>query len=165
MVNFRQERFNEGHAKCLSLHISDADYAELRASGALAFNGDVEECLIRCCNLSAKSYAIVNERTGVTYAIGGFTDTGIIWFLSSTYLKNFDKETRKIFRGFLKWNLLKTLRMFHQPLFNFVWSGNETHLSFIKSMGARIKETVETGENSFIKFEFHKEDFKEAFHV
>ncbi|MGL5583283.1 MAG: phage protein Gp13 family protein [Cetobacterium sp.] len=163
---FKQEEFNEGHAACLALHLSAEDYGELIATGALSIGADfegIEVALNKAATYSQKCYAIVNKSTGLVYAIGGYTAEGVIWFLSSRYLKNFTKECKREFKGMLRDNLLHTLTLFDKPLWNYAWYHSKTHLKLISSMGARMSGPVTTEKGvKFVKFEFYQEDFKEV---
>lgn len=141
----------------LSRTLSDADCNELKASGALKVGESLEECLTRCVVGSEKTYAIRSH--GAILAIGGYTENGNCWFLSSKYLAKLSQEKRKEFRAQLMENLLNTLKLF-PVLCNMAWAKNTQHLRLIESCGGRIGTSgyAPSGEE-FVYFEFRREDY------
>ena len=153
---FVQEKLRVRHCFDLGRHLSIADMRELQASGewdpACQSLGDL---LARSASAEGFiHYAIRNKHSGVTYAIGGYGQDGLCWFLTSKLVAEFTKEEKAEFRAMLRDNLLSTLDV-HDVLFNVVWNQNENHIRLIQSMGARIGST----DGTFTHFSFHREDY------
>lgn len=158
LKEFVQEPLRVRHCFDLGRHLSMSDMRELQASGewdpTCQSLGDL---LSRASTAEGFThYAIRNKRSGVTYAIGGYGQDGLCWFLTSKLVAEFSKEERWSFRMLLRKNLIETLKV-HDVLFNVVWNQNERHMQLIKSMGARMGST----DGQFTHFAFHREDFSE----
>ncbi len=145
-------------AEELAKSLSDADYQELSINrGGMYVNAQIalEEAIKGC----QKTYTIVNEKTGQSYAIGGYTDKGVCWFLTSSYVTTFNKEERKLLRDELCKNRDEAL-LVHPLLYNFIWAGNPLHIKFTESCGARMGDKRLGNNNEYyVPFEFHIEDF------
>lgn len=143
----------------IALDLHPDDEKELRAGEFLLPNGDKHECLKRCVSNSVKTYAIRCSATDLTMAIGGYTESGNCWFLSSEWLMEFTPEERADFRGLLMQNLLNTLKLF-PVLRNVAWAKNTQHLRLIQSCGGHLGDSgyMPNGEE-FVYFEFRREDY------
>lgn len=154
-LNFRQEPANAGHMYDLSLHMSKADINELVAAGRLhsadASPSDIESILLECP--MERTYAIVSKYTGVTYAVGGVTAEGVVWFLCSKYVENFSRKMRKQFLWMLKDNLEAALRVFPE-IHNVVWAGNKKHVALLRYLGAIFEGYYKCNGEFFIRFHF-----------
>lgn len=158
MVELIQEKLRVSHCMDLATHLSMADMRELRASGewdpVCQSMGD-----LLCRAASAEGfvhYAIRDVHTKTVYAIGGYGQDGLCWFLTSKHVAEFSQPERWSFRMMLRRNLIETLKV-HDVLFNVVWNQNENHMRLIQSMGARMGST----DGNFTHFAFHREDFPE----
>jgi len=145
-------------AEELAKSLSTEDYDELVANRSGVYV-DAKAALEEAIKSCEASYSIVNEKTGQTYAIGGYTDKGICWFLTSNYVKNFNKEERMALRDELCKNRDAAL-LVHPVLHNYIWVGNPAHIWFTESCGARMSGQV-LGQNGeyYVPFEFCIEDF------
>lgn len=152
-----QVKATKSHCADLAKHLSPADMQEIKQHGYEPKDlTELGERLWDNCNNSTEAYAIVNSKSGVTYAIGGYCEDGVVWFLCSNYVSNFTKEQRKALRTQLESNRDMALRLY-PVLFNYIWKGNPQHIAFTKSCGARFMATKDT--HPFVKFEFHRKDF------
>lgn len=146
------------HAEDLGVHLSDEDFDELTINKGGVYVDSVV-ALAEGIKASEESYAIVNAKTGITYAIGGYTSMQTCWFLTSKYVKNFSKAQRKEFALLLVEGRDIGLKVY-PALFNFIWTGNPEHVEFTKRCGARMFNPLRgVNGHSYIQFEFHREDF------
>jgi len=157
-VNFKKE-----HAEHLASHLSKADMNELMVTSGLSEAPTYDEMVVTltvCDQYSDFTYAVVDSANGFVYAIGGYTEKGVVWFLSSKHLSELDKESRKAFRQILIDNLYVVLSELKIDLWNYVWMGNPKHIKLISSLGARMSGPVTgKGGEQFLKFQFLQRDF------
>lgn len=135
------------------------DQQELIASGSMRRGEPLRPVLERCIANSAKTYAIRCSATDLTMAIGGYTEHGHCWFLSSDWLMELWPQERADFRKLLMMNLMNTLELF-PVLSNMAWERNTQHLKLIESCGGHVldRRVLPTGE-AFMYFEFRREDY------
>lgn len=105
------------------------------------------------------SYAIVNESSGVTYAVGGVRN-GIVWFVCSKYVGTFNFNEKKCFYILLKEVLNKALTdVADGSLFNFVWEHNAHHLNLLKHLGAEVGDPILAVNNQvYYPFQFKRKE-------
>lgn len=140
------------HAQELSMTLSDADYNEMcfnRKTTSIYVIEALKSAIRQCQN----TYTIIHKEQ--VLAIGGFTDSGCCWFLTSNIVDTLDKQDRKLFREELCKNRDEAL-LVHPILYNYIWKGNEAHVRFVESCGARF---FCGSYGDHIPFQFHREDF------
>lgn len=89
-------------------------------------------------------YTMIHDE--VVYAIGGELN-GCVWFLTSRYLSESSKEIK---RSFIKVMNEHKERVLDETgfIWNYIWKGNASHITFLKMMGAEFPDdNEETPEN------------------
>lgn len=111
-------------------------------------------------NLSLKDLEdadVIVDKEGKVYAIGGVNYgyiKPVVWMLCTTRVEEKPIE----FLRFTKL-LLKSYMQVHTHLWNLVWKGNPLHIKWLQWMGAHFYEERTCNKETFIRFEFVKEDY------
>ncbi|HID5228953.1 phage protein Gp13 family protein [Enterobacter quasiroggenkampii] len=105
------------------------------------------EHLIEACS-RYDVYTMIHK--DVVYAVGGELN-GCVWFLTSNQLTESNKEIK---RSFIKVMNEHKERVLDETgfIWNFIWEGNKTHISFLKMMGAEFPDETENVPENFKLF-------------
>ncbi|EPN9191334.1 phage protein Gp13 family protein [Enterobacter roggenkampii] len=105
------------------------------------------EHLIEACS-RYDVYTMIHD--DVVYAVGGELN-GCVWFLTSNQLTESNKEIK---RSFIKVMNEHKERVLDETgfIWNFIWKGNKTHISFLKMMGAEFPDETEDVPKNFKLF-------------
>lgn len=126
----------------ISSRLREEDLEELRACGY----EDAQEALL--ASIALPGLSLVDCKDGVPEMIGGITDDGVIWCMTTRdYITNHRKRFHKVTTGIMKE---------HQGvLWNYVYSKNEVHVEWLKRVGFTIKEpAVPIGPNDELFYYF-----------
>ena len=151
MVKVRRSR--EGDVKSLCKRLRSADRIELRVSKGPLIRKALERGVMnseRCFSIDDSGRVI--GMFGVTpYRIEGRLRVGAPWMVGSDEL--FNLYTRRFLREYPIW--LERLCEGYDVLENFVYSGNEKHIRWLKFAGFELVELVEcygVGREPFWRF-------------
>lgn len=125
-------------------HLSADDVEECKAN-----YGTTQGLSERLLSHLSDSSVVLTNAVGEIYAYGGnFGDC--VWFLTSSLVDSLSQKHKEEFRQCIikHRDLLLTK---YPTLWNFVWEGNESHIRFLKSIGAKFHDdkwttSVVTGE-------------------
>ncbi|WP_375752636.1 phage protein Gp13 family protein [Enterobacter roggenkampii] len=97
----------------------------------------MEHLLEACSNYDV--YTMIHG--DIVYAVGGELN-GCVWFLTSRYLSESNKDIKRMFIQVMNEHKERVLDE-TGFIWNFIWEGNKTHISFLKMMGAEFPEETE----------------------
>lgn len=137
--------------------MSDEDKAELKATG----NNFRLDMLDSRCDVLIDGSKVL--------AVGGFTDTGVVWLLTSKEVKKLPLKKRKEFVKTLKDHIDNTLRENPDRHYyvNAIWEKNKSHIDFVKKFGGVFQQVFtnpKTGEN-FIPFKLYNKYYEGRYYV
>lgn len=108
---------------------------------------DIKEQVASCNEYifdNPSDYDVIIDNSNNVYALGGVTEYGTIWLLTSYLVKDlsikdkqrFVKLIRKQIENYKKHNPTR------QCFYNTVWNKNTGHIEFIKSCGGTLREDM-----------------------